>query len=366
MPRTLRTAARALVWLLVACLFYTAAPAEEVPLRFTALVLEAPVGARIDVSEYLEGLPDNIQELSFSSSSPAVTVDGSGLAIAHEAGTARITVRRGDAEASILIRAYSEDIARRALIVSEQRYVDGRVRTGAVNTAQGLSDALNALRYRYGTPFEVTVRIDATQGELASLIAEALGEAEEIDVSLFYISCHGEMLGGEPHLVLHDGSMLSVSDLEKMLRPVRGRVLVLIDCCSSGAFIGRAASRLLAQSAAQSFAESALVDGKYLVLTSCGADEDSYRISDSGETSESAMSTVFARAFCEGLGWDLNRDRSVSLRADRDRDGVVTFTEIWTYTRRRVFFHLSGTGAEQTVMAWPEVSEFDLFARQSS
>ena len=366
MRKYLRAAARALVWLLAACLLYRSVPADETPLRFTAFVLEAPVGARIDVSEYLEGLPDNILELSFSSSSAAVTVDGSGLAVAHEAGTARITVRRGEEEVSILIRAYSEEIARRALIVCEQRYADGRVRTGAVNTAQGLSDTLNALRYRYGTPFEVTVRIDTNPVELAASISEALGGAEDIDVGLFYISCHGEMRDGEPMLVLHDGSMLSVANLERMLRPLRGRVVVLLDCCSSGAFIGRAASRLLAQSAAQRFAESALVDGKYLVLTSCGADQDSYRLSDSGETTESSMSTVFARAFCEGLGWDLNSDRSVSLRADSNRDGVVTFTEIWTYTRRRVYHHLSGTGAEQTVMAWPEVSQFDLFARQSS
>jgi len=176
----------------------------------------------------------------------------------------------------------------------------------------------------------------------------------------------GGTIDGEPQLLLHDGTSVSVRALEAMLRNIPGRVVVLIDCCQSGAFIGSAASALYAESAAAIFTDSPLLNGKYLVMTSCGAEEDSYRISDTGENTEADMSTVFARALCEGLGWDLDNDRSVSLRADNDRDGAVTFTELWLYTRRRVYYHLSGTGVSQTVMAWPDINESPLFTRQFS
>lgn len=354
--------------LLLIMLFHTfvpPAPAHAAP-AFSVTVLETYIGREIDLNEQLTGAQG--EAFVFSSSNESVVqIDENGVASIVGEGRARVRAEAEDGRAAqMYIRAINPVPARRALLLSEQRYDDGRVRTGAVNTVQGLSDMLGALRYRTGTAFEITMQIDSSEEDLISAIESAFSGASEDDVSLFYISCHGEMIGGEPILLLHDGTPVAVRRLEQMLRGVKGRVIVLLDCCQSGAFIGSAAAKVYAESAAQVFTDSALLSGKYLVMTSCGADEDSYRISDTGENTEAAMSTVFSRALCEGLGWDLDNDRSVSLRADGNRDGAVTFTELWLYTRRRVYYHLSGTGVSQTVMAWPDVNEAVLFARQFS
>ncbi len=336
-------------------------------MAFEQPLLEAYVGDRLDLAATLTGVLRGAQ-IRYESANPSVVqVDESGQAQVLSQGRTRITAadQHGNT-AQMYVRAANAKPERRALLLSEQRYDDGRVRTGAVNTVQGLSDMLGALRYRSGTPFEITVRVDSTREDVLRAIESTFAKAEPDDLSLLYISCHGEMQNGEPVLLLHDGSGISVRRLEEMLRDVQGKVVVLIDCCASGAFIGSAASPLFAKEAAETFDNSALLNGKYMVLVSCGAEEDSYRISDTGENNESDMSTVFARAVCEGLGWDLDRDRSVSLRADSNRDGVVTFTELWLYARRRVYYHLSGTGVTQTVMSWPEIDESELFARQFS
>lgn len=337
---------------------------ESTPFRFALSVMEMYIGSELRLAEQLPaGVRD--ENILYASSDPSVAeVDSSGLVRIVGEGRAELTAETSDGRtAALSLRAVDPVPARRALLLSEQRYADGRMRTGAVNTVQGLSDMLGSLRYRSGTPFEITARIDSTPDDIRAAIDEAFAGSQEDDVNLFYIGCHGEMVDGEPCILLHDGSALSVRELEKMLRPVPGRMVVLLDFCQSGAFIGRSADPHFAQSALQIFSNTALLNGKYLVMTSCGADEESYRLSDSGENTENAMSTVFARALCEGLGWDLDKDRSVSLRADTDRDGAVTFTELWLYAKRRVYYHLSGTGAVQNVMAWPEMNEAELFAR---
>ncbi|MDO4740668.1 MAG: caspase family protein [Eubacteriales bacterium] len=367
--RQTKPARPAVLWALLLGMLVYIAPlcaAAGQPPAFSTSVLEAYTGETVDLTALLENAQG--RQITYASSDEeVVSVDKQGVASILSPGRARVSASAPDgASASLSVRVIDPLPARRALLLSEQRYDDGRTRTGAVNTVQGLSDMLGALRYRSGTPFEVTVQIDSTLPELSEAIRTSLGEAEPEDVSLFYISCHGEMTDGEPCLLLHDGTLVSVRALEAMLRQVPGRIVVLIDCCQSGAFIGSAAAQLYAQSVAKVFSDSALLSGKYLVMTSCGADEESYRISDTGENTESSMSTVFARALCEGLGWDLDNDRSVTLRADANRDGAVTFTELWLYTRRRVYYHLSGTGVSQTVMAWPEINEAVLFARQFS
>lgn len=339
--------------------------AESEPLGFALTLLEAYVGETVDLSARLTGATAGLSIVYTSSSPAVVSVDEAGVASILAEGRVLITAQSSSGQsAQMYIRAVGAKPVRRALLLSEQRYDDGRVRTGAVNTVQGLSDTLCALRYRTGTAFSVTVRVDSTEQTLRRAIETTFADTQQDDVSLFYISCHGEMVDGEPALLLHDGSSLNVRRLEEMLRCVQGQVVVLLDFCQSGAFIGAAAAQIYAEAAVRAFTNSALLNGKYLVLASCGADEDSYRISDTEKTNEANMSTVFARALCEGLGWDLDRDRSVSLRADTDRDGIVTFTELWLYTRRRVYHHLSGTGVSQTVMAWPEIDESSLFARQ--
>lgn len=356
---------KVLLFLITLCLLTSSVSADPALLSFSSRLTTVYAGREYDLLSMLES-PEPDEEYIFTSSDTGIAiVEGNILTVLGE-GYSRITVSDPSGNtAQMYIRASSPRPARHALIVSEKNYDDGRVRVGAENTAYGLADALANLSFRQGTPFDTTVLIDAAGDDLASRINTAFGSSSDDDVNLFYISCHGEIRDGEAVLVLHDGTCITVTLLERMLRGIRGRFLVMLDSCYSGSFIGKAAGYEYARSAANAFIASPLVSGRYLVLCSCGFEQESYRMSNSSAVAEENMSTIFARSFCEGLGWDLIRDARVSLRADTDEDGIVTFTEIQVYTRRRVGFHLAGTGAEQTVVCLPEINEYPFFARQS-
>ena len=101
---------------------------------------------------------------------------------------------------------------------------------------------------------------------------------------------------------------------------------------------------------------------RFRVLASAALEQESYRVSFNSSAGESDMSTVFARALCEAGGWSVDRSARAALRADRNYDGRVTLTELYTYVARRVMWYLNLTGTltgseaqyVQTVQLWPE------------
>ena len=141
--------------------------------------------------------------------------------------------------------------------------------------------------------------------------------------------------------------------LEEAFRAVKGTVVLLLDCCQSGGFIGE-------NGISQLFSAS-----KYIVLTSASSDQDSYRISYDGSDNEYAMATMFARSLSEGLGWDMVRDRTCSLKADLDHDRVVTIQELYLYTKRRVMYYLrSADGTKrQDVQLFPQGANLTIFQK---
>jgi len=206
-----------------------------------------------------------------------------------------------------------------------------------------------------GASYEVRLQLDSTRQEVLDGIAAAFGGAGENDVSLFYINCHGVYENGVAYIRLHDESRITVRQLETMLRGISGKIVVILDFCQSGAFIGAGGDferfSLQAQAA---FGASPLTSGRYTVITSASAAEDSYRRAFSSAGGEAGTAAIMGRSLCEGAGWDLIYDRSVSLKADVDRDKLITVQEIYEYTRRRVRHYLEDTGVSQTVYLYPE------------
>jgi len=97
---------------------------------------------------------------------------------------------------------------------------------------------------------------------------------------------------------------------------------------------------------------------KYKVLVSSSFDQNSYRISSSSPASESTMSTVFARALSEGLGWNLIKDKTGSMKADIDKNRQITLHEAWLYTMKQCMNYLKNSTARQTVQVWPRGDQF--------
>ena len=197
-------------------------------------------------------------------------------------------------------------------------------------------------------------------------IAEAFAGAKDTDISLLYINCHGTYENGVAYLRLHDESRMTVDQLEAALREVPGKIVVLLDFCQSGAFIGAGGEfeRFTGSAQAVFSGGTALTAGRYTVITSASADEDSYRRAFSSAPAEESTAAIMGRSLCEGAGWDLIYDRSVTLKADADRDKRITVQEIYEYTRKRVMHYLEGTDVTQTVHVYPEGDQTVVFGRE--
>ena len=291
-----------------------------------------------------------------SSDESIVAVSPYGVLTGISTGEAEITVISTDGSFTDTVSVRVEGVrpVYRALVVGEQTYHD-EVRTGGLNTAQGVYDMLLNQQLD-GSTYEATLILDSTRAEIEEAIQTAFAGARETDLSLLYINCHGAYEEGEAFIRLHDESRVTVDELEEMLRPIPGEIVLLLDFCQSGSFIGAGGGFMQG-------AKTALTDEKYIVIASASADEDSYRRSFASGDPEKTTAAIMGRSLSEGAGWDLIYDRSVTLKADADRDQLVTAQELFDYTKKRVTHYLNGTGAAQTVHIWPEGDQTVIFGR---
>ena len=261
----------------------------------------------------------------------------------------------------ICVPARAETVqAYRALCIGITDYKDGRARQGGINSTQGVYDALSR-SFGGRNSYESEFCLDPGKEELLLTIENAFRAADENDISIIYINAHGGTQGGISWIEAADTLVVTAGELERVTRQIPGRVVLLIDCCNSGGFIGTMG--VYASGFESAFSMNSFSRDKYLVLTSCTGEENSYRVT-AGEMTEESMSTAFARALCEGLGWDLVNDRAVSLRSDSDGDRTVTFTELYLYTRRRCMYYLYGSGVYQSVCVSPEGDAFLMASRR--
>ena len=257
----------------------------------------------------------------------------------------------------------------RALLVGEREYATDEVadRDGAIHTAEGMRDMLLSLSMDY----RVQLASDIGADELLTAIDEAYAGAQAQDVSVFYINCHGYYENGVAWLLFTDGSTLTAPDLERALRRIPGTIVVIVDACNSGGFIGRTEENFGA-GFVDSFSGAAVASGlrmsKYKVICSSGAEQQSYRLGFNGapEGSES-IATVLARCLCEGAGWDLIGDKRSAMRADVDFDGTVTLSDMAEFLDQRIEWYLGQTGGtyEQNIQVYPENDGFVLFLREN-
>ena len=222
------------------------------------------------------------RKITFSISDPSIAqISADGTLTARAAGEAVLAIFAQDGlEYDTAVVSVSQpDPTYRALVAGVYTDIDGNNRVGAANTTQGISDMLAQLSFD-GEPYEVSSLFDPTHSQLMEGIKEAFAGAKSSDISLLYINTHGGLTHGTAWLRLADGSRLTAQALELALRQVPGVVVVIIDCCQSGAFIGK--TQGFCDAFIQAFASSPFASSKYKVLTSSAANEDSYRISSDG------------------------------------------------------------------------------------
>lgn len=318
-------------------------------------------------------IPDNASDQGIRYSSEngdVVSVDGRGTLTATGKGKVRVVAVSDDGSFTDVVFVTVEPAPKRyrALLVGEQNYAStvDELRPGSIRSVESVESLLKTASFG-GEGYRVTTLLDQSRDEVIAGIRECFADARESDVSLLYITCHGFYRAGMTFFVMSDGSVLSAGDLERELRKIPGDVVLLADCCGSGGLLGEASSAedildgvtgvFRGMVGGPSFRGS-----KVRVIASALLDQDSYRISFSGE--ESDMATVFARALCEAAGWSMDRDAQSAMKADVNYDGEVTMQELSSYIARRVRWYLGLAGDYvQNVQSYPDGDSFVVFAR---
>ncbi|MBR1684794.1 MAG: caspase family protein [Clostridia bacterium] len=181
--------------------------------------------------------------------------------------------------------------------------------------------------------------------ELRGLILEAFEAAQPGDVSYFYISTHGLWEPGEPGesmtLLLSDGRTeygITARQLKYVFDSIQGTKVLIVDACHAGAMIGKGIRDSLGH----------IFEGdEYKVICSSGGAEESWFWRGSTADGEE----ITGGGYFSGI-----LSAGISVRtgyaADRNRDGIITLSEISSYL-------LQMHGAS-TVHTYPEEDDFPI------
>ena len=232
---------------------------------------------------------------------------------------------------------------RKALIVANSFYEDPGLSTlrspGA--DARELAAVLRDARV---AGFEVEQVVDQPEATVRRRIAEFFADRDRDDLLLLHISCHGlKDMRGRLFLAARDTELRSLSATavptsfvaDQMNETASRQVVLILDCCYSGAFATGAVMRGDSQvHISEPFSSGS---GGRMVLTASTATEYSFE----GErlTGATATPSVFTAALVEGLR---------TGEADLDSDGDITIDELYSYILRRV----RETRSDQVPMKW--------------
>ncbi|MFI5833151.1 caspase family protein [Micromonospora sp. NPDC051300] len=214
---------------------------------------------------------------------------------------------------------------RRALIIANEAYADPQFVSlpGAVADADSLREVLE--NPAIGAFDDVRVLRNRTVHDIGRAVANFFHKTEPDDLLLLHISAHGlKDAAGDLFFAAadseHDSHLirataLSAADIRHEMADSRAKqIVVLLDCCYSGAF----ARDERARGARDADLAGPFRGRGHVVLTSCAGTELSFERDGQG---------VFTRAVVDGLR---------SGRADRNGDGIVDTDELYEYVADRV------------------------------
>jgi DNA-binding beta-propeller fold protein YncE len=230
---------------------------------------------------------------------------------------------------------------RRALVVANLTYRDE-----ALRGLRAPADDARALDRVLGDPaiggFEVELCVDEPEPVIRRRIADFFADRDRDDLLLLHYSGHGvKDTRGRLFLAAADTELrrLSATALpaafvnDQMTESASRRVVLVLDCCYSGAFARGAIARAdRAVHVAEEFGGQGRV-----VLTASSATEYAFDGDDLSEAD--GTPSVFTRALVRGLE---------TGAADLDGDGEITIDELYDYTYREV----TSAGTGQAPMKW--------------
>lgn len=240
---------KALIWTLAAALLCLpvcgGAEGFNLPASLQTIEEEAFAGTAIENFEFPKMLTD-VGDRAFAdiSALESVTIQPTdGLTISDTAFDGSDVLIRGE-EGS-----YAQEWAERngvpflsvsdrpaALVIGQMNYTTYQTLPGSRNDAIAMRGMLEGLSNRFNT----TLATDLTANQMRRAIRTVFSSAKDTDISLLYYSGHGYRdNGGTEHgaLLGVDGSRLTTGELASILSEVKGRIIVILDSCHSGAAI---------------------------------------------------------------------------------------------------------------------------------
>lgn len=222
------------------------------------------------------------------------------------------------------------------------------------------------LQSLYSTRYSTIQNVkNGTKAEILNAIDAVFSQAKSNDVCLLYYSGHGGSDGS-----LCDRWMVHITpkELRTKLDQYKGKKLIILDSCHSGATIGkdqgsgadaRGFARQFNASVIQAFRNSAskssedLADSRYYVITACKGDQLAYCNQEYG---------FFTRQLLIGLGWEEIDNYMLNMMfADQDGDAKVSLKEAYEYATEFVTAYYDQYHME--VQVYPDNCNEIFFAR---
>ena len=247
------------------------------------------------------------------------------------------------------------DRRRLALLIAAAQYQDPALR-GLRSPGRDASALAIILGDRRIGGFDVQTLVDARCHEVQEGIEEFCSDRHPDDQLLVYLSCHGLLDGnGRLYYAATDtrqqslaATAVSAAWLTERLDDCRARCQILVlDCCHSGAFArGNKGDCDSVLGLKQRFQPTGR--GR-VVLTASRATEYSF---EGDQASGEGLPSVFTRAVVDGLK---------SGEADRDRDGLITVSDLYNHVYEKV----RQAEPRQTPELWLYGAEGDLLVARS-
>jgi hypothetical protein len=209
----------------------------------------------------------------------------------------------------------------RALLIGNSTYLadEHNLQTlkGPVKDIAALNRALIDPQTGLFADVDVALLPEATSGRVIKTMGRFFGTAARDDVLLVYFSGHGKLdQSGRLHLCMQDTEstdLLSTAVSSARINEFAdachaSTVIIVLDCCHAGAFRG------------SELGDAVAGPGRY-VLTSCRSTQLA-----NDATVENGTS-YFTQHLVDGL---------LGAADDQDRDGWVTFTDLYAYVNRQL------------------------------
>ena len=249
--------------------------------------------------------------------------------------------------ATMTVRSQTPTGSNRALLIGESDY-DENPLPGGVYNASSMAGMLKGL----SNSFSTTTLTNCSSTQILNGIKSAYAGATDSSVSLFYYSGHGAQSSYQPYLGALcpvSGEIITMSQLATELSKVKGRVIVILDSCHSGAAIGKDGSKDLLRAHTQAVIDAfsgyrieaseedvakygELATSKFIVITAARSDEVCWNTLYWGIDGGDYSQGFFTAAFIKGMGCTYpNGTYSGSMPADTDGNKQITLKEIFSY-----------------------------------